>query len=105
MAEGRSQDPGKPWLGLMTEESGGRLLVNRVTPGGPAEKAGIQRGDVVIGVDGKAATSLADFYRKVWARGSAGANVPLDVMQNNQARRFDVPSMNRLDHLRLKSTF
>jgi hypothetical protein len=31
--------------------------------------------------------------------------VPLDVLRDDKARRLDVPSMNRLDHLKLKSTF
>jgi hypothetical protein len=48
---------------------------------------------------------LADFYRKVWAQGAAGATVALDVLQDSQVRRFEVKSINRLDHLRLKSTF
>jgi hypothetical protein len=48
---------------------------------------------------------LADFYRKVWAQGTAGATVALDVLQDSQVRRFEVQSINRLDHLRLKSTF
>ena len=39
------------------------------------------------------------------ALGSAGVAVPLDVLQNNAVRRVDVKSMNRLDHLKLKSTF
>ena len=46
-----------------------------------------------------------DFYRKVWAQGTAGATVALDVLQDSQVRRFEVQSINRLDHLRLKSTF
>jgi len=76
-----------------------------VTPGGPAEKAGIQRGDVIVGVNGEHPKSLADFYRKVWAQGSAGADVVLNVLQESQVRRIDVKSINRLDHLKLKSTF
>jgi S1-C subfamily serine protease len=79
--------------------------VSAVTPGGPAEKAGVQRGSIIIGVAGEKATGLADFYRKVWARGHAGAVIPLDVQQNHEVRRIDITSMNRLDHLKLKSTF
>jgi S1-C subfamily serine protease len=105
IAEGRVSAPARPWLGVTTEEIGGRLLVARVTAGGPAEKAGVQNGDIMVGVAGKPAKSLADFYRKVWARGRAGTTVPLDVLRNNQAKRIDVESMNRLDHLKLKSTF
>ena len=83
----------------------GRLQVSRVTPGGPGEKAGIRRGDVIVGVNGEAPKTLADFYRKVWALGAAGAVVPLDVQQGSDKVRIDVKSMNRLDHLKLKSTF
>jgi serine protease Do len=105
IADGRVSGPARPWLGLNAEEIAGRLLVARVTDGGPAEKAGVQKGDIVVGVAGATASSLADFYRKVWARGEAGAMVPLDVLRGGEAKRIDVPSMNRLDHLKLKSTF
>jgi S1-C subfamily serine protease len=105
LSEGRVQGPGRPWLGLTTEESGGKLLVGRVAPGGPAAKAGVQKGDVLIGVDGRPATGLADFYRKVWALGAAGTLIPLDVLQNNEKRRFELKSIDRMDHLRFKSTF
>ena len=76
-----------------------------MTPGCPAEKAGIKRGDVIVGVNGEQPKNLADFYRKVWAHGGAGANVALDVLQDSLVRRLDVTSINRLDHLKLKSTF
>ena len=105
IAAGRPVGPGRPWLGLNTEELRGRLFVSRVTPGGPAEKAGIKSGDVIVGVKGEQPKSLADFYRKVWAQGSAGANVALDVLQDSEVRRFEVKPINRLDHLKLKSTF
>ena len=105
IAEGRVSGPARPWLGVTAEEIAGRLLVARVTAGGPAEKAGVQKGDILVGVGGQTAKSLADFYRKVWARGGAGTAVPLDVLRDSQAKRIDVESMNRLDHLKLKSTF
>jgi S1-C subfamily serine protease len=90
---------------VTTSELHGRLLVSRVTPGGPADQAGLQRGDIIVGVNGDKAASMIDFYRKVRALGNAGVTVPLDVLQNNAVRRLDVKSMNRLDHLKLKSTF
>jgi S1-C subfamily serine protease len=105
IAEGRSSGPARPWLGVSAEEVAGRLLVARVTAGGPAEKAGVQKGDILVGVGGQTAKSLADFYRKVWARGGAGITVPLDLLRDSAAKRIDVESMNRLDHLKLKSTF
>jgi S1-C subfamily serine protease len=105
IANGRIAGPGRPWLGLTTEEARGRLLVSRVTPDSPAEKSGLRRGDVIVGVAGAAPKNLADFYRKIWAVGSAGVTVPLDVMQDQEKRHVDVKSIDRLDHLKLKSTF
>ena len=105
IAGGRIAGPGRPWLGVNTDELRGHLFVTRVTPGGPADKAGIRRGDIIVGVNGEQPTSLADFYRKVWARGNAGATVGLEVLQDREVRQIDVKSINRLDHLKLKSSF
>ena len=87
---GRTAGAGRPWLGLNTEELRGRLFVSRVTPSGPAERAGIKSGDVIVGVNGEQPKNLADFYRKVWAQGTAGATVALDVLQDSQVRRKEV---------------
>src|SRR6266480_6948477 len=105
IATGRMVGPARPWLGMNTDEMGGRLFVSRVTQASPAERAGIKRGDVIVSVKGEQPKSLADFYRKVWAQGSAGDTVALDVLQDSEVRRIEVKSMNRLDHLKLKSTF
>jgi len=105
IATGRTVGPARPWLGINTDEMRGRLFVSRVTPASPAERAGIKRGDVIVGVKGELPKNLADFYRKVWAQGSAGDTVALDVLQDSEVRRIEVKSMNRLDHLKLKSTF
>ena len=104
IADGRVAGAGQPWLGIAADEVRGRLIVSRVTPEGPGEKAGIRRGDEILGVAGAAPRALADFCRKVWATGAAGATVPLDVEHGGEKRRIDVKSMNRLDHLKLKST-
>lgn len=105
IADGRVSGPGRPWLGMTTEEAQGRLTVSAVTAGGPAEKAGVRRGAVVLGVNGVTAKTLAEFYRQVWATGASGATVPLDLMQGDGSRRVEVKSGNRLEYLKLKSTF
>ena len=94
----------RPWLGMSTEELRGRLIVARVSPDGPAARAGLQRGDIVIGVGGEEVASLADFYRKIWARGAAGVEVPLKVLQGTQVREVGVRSIDRVDYFRVKPT-
>jgi S1-C subfamily serine protease len=105
LSTGHASGPAHPWLGLNTQAWHGRLFVTRVTSGGPAERAGLKRGDVIISVNGERPATLADFYRKIWAQGAAGTVIPLDVLQDEGVRRLDVHSINRLDMLKLKSTF
>jgi serine protease Do len=106
IADGRVSGPGRPWLGVNTDEVHGHLVVSRVTPGGPAEKAGLRRRDVILGINGgDQLKNLADFYQKLWAQGGAGTTIALDVQRETSRMRIDVKSINRLDHLKLKTTF
>jgi len=89
---GSSKIPPRPWLGVRTEELYGRLFVERVTPGGPSEKAGIKPGDIILAVDKQGIQGMADFYRKVWALGKAGVDVPLRILQGIQIRDIVVHS-------------
>jgi len=102
LAAGRVSGPGRPWLGVAVVR--GALVVGRVTPGGPAEQAGVRAGGTIVAVNGETVGTLAAFYRKVWAQGGAGAVVTLELSRNDETRRIEVRSMNRLDHLRLKSS-
>lgn len=102
MTKGRSPEKARPWLGLNTEETHGRLIVTRVTPEGPAAKAGLKTGDIILGVDGKELNGLADFYRKVWALGNPGIEVPLTVLQGSRIVSLTVKSGDRYEFYPLK---
>jgi S1-C subfamily serine protease len=101
IATGRSRETPKPWLGLSAEEAHGRVFVLRVRSEGPASQAGLQPGDIVLAVNKKAVKGLGDFYRKVWALGSAGVDVPLSVLQGIQIRDITVHSADRSQYYRL----
>lgn len=96
--------PVRPWLGMSTEELRGRLFVSRVSPEGPAARAGLQRGDILIGVGGEEVSSLADLYTKIWSRGLAGVEVSLRVLQGAQMKDFSVRSIDRVEYFRIKPT-
>ena len=105
IADGRVAGPGHPWLGVAADDVRGRLVVGRVTPGGPAEKAGIRKGDEIVGVGGEPPRSLADFYRKVWAHRRAPARRFRSTSSRTaRSAASTCKSINRLDHLKLKST-
>ena len=105
IVSGRTAGPGRPWLGMTTDEARGHLLVSAVTPEGPAERAGLKRGDMILGVGGAPVNHLPDLYRSLYAQGEAGTVIPLDVLKDSEKRRLEVKSINRLDFLRLKSSF
>lgn len=105
IADGKSSAPPSPWLGLAAEEIRGHLLVVRVTPDGPAAKAGIQPGDLIVEVGGQPPSGLADYLRKVRARGPAGTNIPLTIQRGGDKRSVAVPSADRRDYLNLKTSF
>ena len=75
-----------------------------VTPNSPAEKAGLRKGDLITNIGGAAPKTLPDFYRKLWSMGNAGILVPLDIERDGQNQHFNVQSINRMDHLKLKSS-
>lgn len=99
---GHSAGPAKPWLGLYAAEAGGRVFVTRVSPDGPSERAGIEPGAIVLSVAGKKVDGHADFYRKVWALGQAGVDVPLTLLEGTDIREVTVQSRDRYRWLRLK---
>lgn len=103
LANGRRTAGSTPWLGVTTENVRGNLIVVRVARNGPAEAAGVSPGDIVVGVGGEKVADQAEFYRKVWRTGPAGATVTLKVIKNGDVRDLSVKSIDRADFLR-KST-
>jgi S1-C subfamily serine protease len=105
IAKGRRTVPARPWLGINADEVRGRLFVGRVSPDGPAARAGLKSGDIVLAVGNDEVTSLAEFYRKVWGRGAAGAAVPLKVLQGARVRDVTVRSIDRIEYFRPSKTY
>lgn len=101
---GRQKAGRRPWIGVNTVEDGGRVRVVRVTSEGPAERAGLKPGDLILSVAGTAVGTLPEFYGRLWAAGAPGEEVRLTVLQGTQVREIAVQSMDRLDFLRRKPT-
>jgi S1-C subfamily serine protease len=103
--KGRRSGPARPWLGLATEEMHGHLLVTRVSPDGPADKAGIHSGDIVLGVGRDPVTSHEELYRKVWGLGAAGVEVPLKMLQGVDTRDLKLRSIDRFQYFKEKPVY
>lgn len=88
LAHGRANRPSRPWLGMLATENDDSVYVAGVTDSGPADRAGIQAGDRIVSVEDDEPSDLFAVWQRIWAVGTAGAQVRLRVSRNG--RMFDV---------------
>ena len=100
VATGRRRGPARPWLGVYSEQHEGHLFVSRTLPDSPAARAGLTRGDVILGVAGQSIGGQSDFYRKLWSAGEAGCDVALHILHNKAVKQVVVRTADRMDYLR-----
>ena len=62
-------------------------MVTRVSPDSPAQRAGVNDGDVILGVSGDPVVSLAAFLRRVWSMGDAGVELTLMLLSGDGGSR------------------
>jgi S1-C subfamily serine protease len=92
---GRPNRPPRPWLGLYASENENKVLVIGLAPRGPAKQAGVEAGDIVLAVAGRAVGTLASFFRRVWALGDAGVEVPLTIHRAGRTLELRITSADR----------
>ena len=97
---GRTTKPPRPWLGIYATEAGDGLIIAGLADGGPAHEADAQPGDIVVQVGGERVTDLADMFRRVWAQGEAGVEVPLTVLRDGEQLQLRVRSADRVAFLK-----
>jgi S1-C subfamily serine protease len=85
---GRVNRPARPWLGMYSTEIDHRVVVIGIADNGPAARAELKAGDVILAIKGEKIENQSSFYRKLWALGSAGVDVPLTV--HHEGVTFDV---------------
>ena len=85
---GRPNRPARPWLGLYATELEDKVVIVGLAKGGPAQRAELHTGDMILGVGGNRISDLAGLFRGIWVCGKAGADVPLEIYREGDT--FDV---------------
>lgn len=95
------QSNDRPWLGItiqeMNEEAARSLgitetkgvFVSQVAPGGPAQEAGLQMGDVIVELDGEDVRDADDFISRIRTE-EIGSTVALEVKRGGATENINV---------------
>jgi S1-C subfamily serine protease len=100
LATGRPARPPRAWLGIYATEMDGHVVIGGLAPGGPAERAGIKLGDLVLEVAGTPVAGLAAMFRKIWSVGPAGSDVALTLSRRGASSMVQIRSADRGDFLK-----
>jgi S1-C subfamily serine protease len=97
---GRVNRPARPWLGMFCTEIDRQIVVAGLAPKAPAARAGLKTGDIILAVKGEKVASLARMYRKCWALGPAGVDVPLTIYSGGITTEVALKSSDRAKFLK-----
>jgi S1-C subfamily serine protease len=97
---GRANKPARPWLGMYSTEIENKIVVVGIADKGPAARAEFRIGDVILAVNGEKISNHATFYRKLWALGPAGVDVPLTLYREGDTFDVTVKSSDRARFLK-----
>ena len=100
LAEGRPSRAPRPWLGVYAHEIDRNVVIVGVADKGPADRAGLRKGDIVKVTAGMDIGNLADFYRSMWALGGPGSEVPLTLEREGDVFDIRVTSADRRQFLK-----
>ena len=100
LTTGRSGRPPHAWLGLYAIATDKGITVSGLVKDGPAYKAGIRLGDIVVAAAGRPVNELGELFRHVWQQGPAGTEIPLRVSHEGKVSDVRVHSADRSDFLK-----
>jgi S1-C subfamily serine protease len=84
----------RAWVGFYPQAQDDAVTVWGVVPGGPADSAGLQRGDLLVSLDGHAVHDLRHLYRALW-RKAPGEVVGMQVLREERIHVVEVVAGDR----------
>jgi S1-C subfamily serine protease len=84
------------WAGFYVQAHGETVILTGLVAGGPADEAGLERGDVVLSVDGDPVTNLRELYSALWRKGP-GQAVGMQILREESIRVIEVVAGDRYE--------
>jgi S1-C subfamily serine protease len=85
---------GRAWVGFFPQAFDGGVVVTGVVSSGPADRAGIARGDLILSLDGHPVSNLRELYTALWRR-SPGETLSLQVLRDSAIRVVEITAGDR----------
>lgn len=92
----------REFVGPLGLEGRDGAFVNSVNPGGPAERAGLQAGDIVLSLNGQKVTDSNELTRRV-GQARPGDNLRLEILRDGRRQTINVRSGTRPSAAELNS--
>jgi len=86
----------RAWVGFYPQASEDGIAVSGVVPGGPADAAGLERGDLLVSVDGQTVHGLRQLYGVLWLRGP-GEVIGMQVLRGESIQVVEVLAGDRYE--------
>lgn len=86
-------------VGLYVDQRDGQFVVTSPVEGGPADKAGVRPGDVIVEVDGRGVAGLSLTDQVLLVRGPKGSTVTLTVRRQGASDLLRIPIVRDEIHL------
>lgn len=90
---------GRAWVGFFPQAFDGGVIITGIVEGGPADRAGITRGDLVLSLDGISVSTLRELYTALW-RKAPGQTVGLQILRDSAIRVVEIAAGDRDDFYR-----
>jgi len=100
LTHGRANRPPRPWLGIYCIEVEDRIVIAGLAKGGPAQRAGLQTGDLILSIAGTEVSELAPCFRKIWSLGHAGVEIPMQIWREGDTFEVRINSGDRDRYLK-----
>jgi S1-C subfamily serine protease len=97
--EGERRLASRAWVGFYPQGYDGGVVLTGLVPGGPADKAGLARGDLLLSVNGQTVSTLRELYGEIW-KSAPGDTLGLQILRDSSIRTVDVVTGDRYEFYR-----
>jgi S1-C subfamily serine protease len=95
--------PRRAWLGLFAHPVEEGVVIAGLVPSGPAERSGLQEGDLIVTFNAEEIATRKAFYSALWRNGP-GERLVIEVMRDGRLKRFEAVSGDRAEFYRQGAT-